>query len=92
MIKPLPPVNDCTTAEYCMALYKLAGYEKGQDAMFNPARILINPEDWKRLSSSFMQTEGTAAGLFFMNYGPSTDENVPVGKIRVLKQAKEGLA
>lgn len=93
MLKLLPNIHefDGDAAEYLLGIYSLGGYVKGQDAMFDPRKVLVNPKDWKAITETVIKKGGPTAGFFFMNYGPSTDESVPEGKVRILSQVKESL-
>jgi hypothetical protein len=65
--------------EAILSFYRLLGWNATNT--LNPTEIKIHPSNWNEYCQHFIDQFGTRGGLFFMNYGPSTDEKMELNKV-----------
>lgn len=66
-------------ADYMTDLYRTIGWDGKCEV--NPTQICINKSRWGEICKAYSETEVSGAGLVWMNWGPTADEEVPYGKI-----------
>lgn len=78
----LDAVAETDPEEYIISLYQAIGWDR--ESELDPKMIHLNPEHWQDICTEFNQAGSErTSGLLWMNYGPSTRENVPYGKVEV---------
>ena len=75
-----------TVEETLINLYVQLGWNRKDE--LDPKLYSLNPQQWKDICGTFNEMEGTAAGSLFVCYGPSADESVPYGKIKIVKRRR----
>ena len=84
---PLPNYEEGQgVEEYLLTLYEVGGFTRRHGDEVDPSLIKVNPDDWKKICETIIQDtdyqDKSRIGLFFMNYGPSSDSACPKGQVR----------
>lgn len=77
----LDEITEENVNEYILELYQSIGWKKDMD--LHPKKIFINKEQWLEICDAFNNTGVSGGGYLWMNYGPTVDDNIPYGKIRI---------
>lgn len=82
------PVAESGPENYILSLYRSLGWNG--ESKLDPKKILLNPEHWQDICNEFNRSsDGVTAGLAWMNYGPSSNANIPYGKVEIEEGAFE---
>ena len=77
----LDEITEENVSEYIIELYQAIGWNRDMD--LHPKHIFINKEQWLEICDAFTNTGVSGAGYTWMNYGPTVDDNIPYGKVRI---------
>lgn len=86
IVKELPKVDYTKGEGALIDFYVTLGWNRND--YLDPKKVLVNKADSEKLMEEFMAANPecrVSAGMFVMNYGPSTGESVPLGKVHLLK-------
>jgi len=86
-LMPLPQFRGEAFEDIIVNLYKDLGWD-GEKTVI-PDNIIMNEDDWKELLQYVQSHSGSVDhmvgnGLRLTNYGPSGDDDIPPGHVRLL--------
>lgn len=78
----LAPVADMGPEAYIAALYKGLGWDGTSE--LDPTKIIISQQRWLEVCDEFNKLPGPGIGGYvWMNYGPTSDADVPYNSVRI---------
>jgi hypothetical protein len=85
---PMKPEEFAEGIESLLAFYEKLGWDPKKQEI-DPTKIIMNHEDALECMGQFMNSgeehEKAQYGLVWMNQGPSESEDIPKGKVKLLK-------
>ena len=86
-IVKLPNLDILATESHLLGFYEVLGFDNDKHQSLNPSKVIMNLEDQKKavevFRSGFEEKDIVGALMLFMNNGPSGDESVEKGTVKL---------